>query len=257
MMTITTIRRSWLQMACGAAALLGGVLFSCGGDEQDPVRVGGTGEITLDDFFGVEAEIHCHLSYECCSPAALDNPFLADTEATCVQFRSGIHEAGALPLLRASVAAGRLVYHPERMRACVDLLSGAGCAATDADWLCLLDAFEGKVPLGGECTIEHDCENWHCVKPDPDADVGTCAPWAPEGATCETFVDCESGNCDFFRTDTCVPRLPEGSDCVLGSECETYSCVEETEKCGPPLDDNGCPVDGLLLDNKTPAGPWY
>ncbi|WP_437595717.1 hypothetical protein WMF28_24375 [Sorangium sp. So ce590] len=37
---------------------------------------------------------------------------------------------------------------------CVDLLNGAGCAATDADWLCLLDAFEGHVPLGGERTVE-------------------------------------------------------------------------------------------------------
>ncbi|WP_437573466.1 hypothetical protein [Sorangium sp. So ce887] len=256
MMTITTIRRSSLQMACGAAALLGGVLLGCGGDDA-PDDSASTGGIPLDGYFQAWSETHCHLSYSCCSPAALDNPFLADTEETCVQLASALQQAGTLPLLRASVEAGRLAYHPDRMRACVDLLNGAGCAATDADWRCLLDAFEGQVPLGGECTVEHDCENWHCVKADPDADVGTCAPWASDGAACQTFVDCDSGRCDIFGTDTCGPRLPEGSDCVLGPDCETVNCVEDTGKCGPPLDDNGCPVDGRLLDNDTPAGSWY
>ncbi|WP_437566042.1 hypothetical protein [Sorangium sp. So ce542] len=247
----TKIRRTFLQRVCGAAALLGGVLHGCGGDGSDP---GGLG---LEDFVRVESELHCRLSYDCCSAAALDNPFLATSKETCVQFRYGIQQVRLLPILRASAAAGRLVYHPDRMRACVDRLNGAGCAATDADWLCLRDVFEGQVPLGGECTVEHDCENWHCVKPDPDAEVGTCAPWSPDGAVCETFVECDSGRCDIFGTDTCGPRLPEGSDCVLGPDCETYNCLEDTGTCGPPLDDNGCPVDGLLLDNKTPAGSWY
>lgn len=255
-MAITMIRRSSLQMACGAAALLCGVLLGCGGDDDDPVDVGGTGGIALDDFFRAESETYCHLSYDCCSLSALDNPFLGTSEETCVALRSSVQQAGLLPVLRASVAAGRLVYHPDRGRACVDRLNGAGCAALDADWTCLRDAFEGQVLLGGECTVEHDCENWHCVKPDPDADVGTCAPWAPDGATCETFVDCDSGRCDIFGTDTCGPRLPEGSECVLGSDCETFSCVEDTGQCGPSLDDNGCPADGRLLDNNTPAGNW-
>ncbi|WP_155798068.1 hypothetical protein [Sorangium cellulosum] len=260
MMAITMFQRSTLQMACGAAALLGGVLLGCGGDEvdkKDPIYIGGTGPIALDDFFNAEGETYCRLSYECCSPVALDNPFLATTEETCAEFRSVLQNTTALPVLRASIAAGRLVYHPDRMRACIDRLNGARCAATDADWRCLIDAFEGQVPLGGECTIEHDCENWHCVKPDSDADVGTCAPWAPDGATCETFVECDSGRCDIFGSDTCGPRLPEGSECVLGPDCETLNCVDETGLCGPSLDDNGCVADGRMLDNKTPAGNWY
>jgi hypothetical protein len=226
-------------------------LASCG--ESD--------EATADDnaheaYFRTLSETLCHLSYLCCSTEALANPFVGSSERECLDLNTAFGRALAAPKLEASIAAGRVVFRPEAMHACIAALNEAGCAATDEQWLCSTDALNGQVELGGECTDDFDCANRNCVGAS-DSEPGTCEGWKANGEPCQSYLDCESGRCSSFTDGTCVPRLAGGSECITHADCATFNCVADTRLCGPSLDDNGCPLDGLLLDDDSPAGAWH
>lgn len=155
--------------------------------------------------------------------------------------------------LIAAVDAGKVIYHSDKARECLDGLAGSCERGTlgDSDGNTACDeTFEGTVGAGGQCALDEECISQTCDVPGcPDACCqGTCVGDAPPvrprvGETCQIDgPDCLGSYCD-EQTTTCVAYRETGASCTRSAECETGICSNQVctalpgpgEPCGPQL----------------------
>src|SRR6185295_11755983 len=133
----------------------------------------------------------------------------------------------------ASLRAGRIVYHADRMAECLAGLPDPTCTISgllDDDVACAA-AFEGVVPPGGACIANVECRSGTCQSEicSGTCCAGSCAPSPARnvepGERCRSGGDCVAGSvCG--RSATCEVMVGEGEACPDGTVCSGFlTCV--------------------------------
>jgi hypothetical protein len=193
------------------------LLAACGDDDS------GGGSIPIDDLQGALISAYCNL-YVMCG--------LVDDATTCRAIFGAEVEVDAD--LLAAVEAGKIIYHPDKARECLNGIGGS-CDqnqffTNDAQEACEA-TFEGTVAAGGQCAMSEECRSRECNIPScPDACCqGTCVGDTPVrsqvGGPCESTSQCIDSFCD-FQTNTCGAYRPTGAACTSDSQCQVGGCVD-------------------------------
>jgi hypothetical protein len=202
--------RSLLLLRLLVLGALGG---ACGGGGASPR------DIPLAQMPAAVKAAICAKIDACCSAAERQkNPRLGSDLAGC---QAGLNRQATFLLadLEASVAAGRVVYHGDRLARCLADLEARSCAAVKmpAGEMTLTEICDGiiesRVALGGRCTEYWDCIGGWCAGDPGD----TCVAIKPEGADCDEGVECASGICNDDRLCAARPS-GSGSLCAIGTE---------------------------------------
>jgi hypothetical protein len=205
-----------------AALVIALLVVSCGSGapgSPDGAASLGDGGVPFDQMAGLWRKALCNKIYSCCSPAELmSNPAVGKDSPTCQTALNG--EASLfLADLEASVQAGRVVYHGDKMAECL-----AGLQARSCDQLKMPPGdknltqqcpgvIESKVPIGGLCSGYFDCIGGWCEGDDgPTMDM--CSPRKPLGGDCDEGPECQSGVCD-DDARVCID-VPAGSGNICG-----------------------------------------
>ncbi len=212
-----------------AALTITTVTPGCGG--------GGSGaSIPLADYTREYVEAFCRRIYTCCDAAEIaTDPDWGPTEADCVTAGIAFFSPSAL---QASVASGRVAYHGDRARKCVDNIAALSCADFGVGFLrqyipdCAA-IIEGKVPEGSSCTLVDECATGNCA--------GVCARAPGMGESC--MGRCQQGLYCSNTTNTCTPIAPIGGACDENAGCENFFCAlsggTEPGVCSPQAMCNG------------------
>lgn len=171
----------------------------------------------------------------------------ADSEAECRALFSGFVGELLVPVLEDSIADGRVVYHGDRMGACLDLMAAMSCdesaVAIEGDiiWSGCQDPFEGQVALGGDCAQDFDCVSEYCSGDSTDFEgnvtFGLCADYPAIGQPCDDFTCGPDAYCESGATPTCQALLSDGSACTDGEDCASSGCNGGV--CGAPTTCDG------------------
>jgi hypothetical protein len=207
-----------------AAALM--LMLSCASSTPAPEP-----EIPVEQVAAAWRKAVCTRVYDCCLPAErMVNPELGKTEAECEGLLDP-ENSYFLGDIGRSVQEGRVVYHPDKMAACLADLRTRSCellrappGELDVTSRCQ-GVFEPKVAVGGACTEYWDCVGGWCA-----GDIGglqdSCAPRGENGHVCDEGNECLSTICD--ENNTCVAR-PAGS----GNLC-SFGELSEGQHGAPP-----------------------
>ena len=195
-----------VRTICGLAALV----IGCGG--------GSNGSIPLDQLASEFAITVCRKAFECCDASErADNPMFAADEANC---RSAYAApiSSSIATHQASVDTGRILYHGDRARRCLDAIAALPCAQWSRD------NAGGRIP---------DC--LHYTK-------GTIAP----GGACGWTIECADGTCS--SENTCVGRVDVGESCQAAPCRQELACIVDTSGvptvCAEPFADGSpCTYD--------------
>jgi hypothetical protein len=202
---------------------------------------GSGGDVTPDNLPAELAEATCAKLADCCDAAEFMEATLgADNEAECrVLFTS----FGGLitTALEDSIAKGRVVFHGDRMRACLDAIAGLTCAEyhDGGDELApdgCENPFDPLVAAGGECAQDFDCTSAFCdggsIDFDGNITYGACADRIAIGGACTDSDACVGGAfCDFSTTEpACATKLADGAACTSNNQCASGNC---DTTCGP------------------------
>ena len=203
------------------AAVMVACSLGCGG--------GSSGKsIPIDQLASEYAAVFCHKMFTCCDASELAaRESTGPDEAAC---RSVVAATVNDPVLQAQVAAGRVVYHGDRARSCLDTVAALPCQQWALDEKLIrfpaCDAItEGTLAAGSACAISDQCIDGFCGSSTGEL---VCAPPAQAGQPC-SFAKCVSGLA--CRTDElaspgiCGPRLPDGAACVDQNDCASGYCI--------------------------------
>jgi hypothetical protein len=234
-------------MRRAAAAGLGAIGWlmvlapGCGGG-------GGNGDVPFNRLAAGYATVLCHKQIVCCDVSelgvAVDPSDLPAIEATC---RANLADAWAVDLAPyvPLISAGRIIYHGDRARLCLDEIAAQPCADWGASaylnqYPDCLRIYEGTISLGGACTLSEECADSVCSSA---IGPGVCTarlPYARIGESCSPS-SCEPGlTCvrDASGASTvCATPLANGTTCYHDSNCASTFC--EANVCGPPTMCNG------------------
>jgi|KBSMisStandDraft_5_1062788.scaffolds.fasta_scaffold286921_2 hypothetical protein len=193
-----------------------------GGCDGDGTGSGG-GPIPLDQLGAEYAQAICRKVFTCCDVAEYAAAFT--DEASCragfaTQFNDDVSNA------QTDIAAGRLAYHGDRARGCLDALAALPCARWGGNQELTgipecLQAFEPLVAPGDACVRDAACVAGYCQAGICTADVGlgeSCAV-----GSCRPELSCiydASG-----KPTVCAQPLSDGAACTFGSECTSQFCV--------------------------------
>jgi hypothetical protein len=208
---------------CGLLA----IVMGCGSGS------GGSGAtVPLDQFASAYAAAVCRKAFDCCDASErADHPTFAADEANC-------RTAYAAPILsaiathQASIDVGRVLYHGDRARRCIDAIAALPCAQWSRDDAarrisdCLYYT-TGTIAPGGTCTWTIECADGTC------GNQNTCVGRADLGQTCQGVPCRQELACivDASGTPTvCVEPYADGSPCRYDFECANF-CVAGV--CGP------------------------
>jgi len=217
-------------------AALGILLAGCGSG------AGGGGSVALPDFGSELAKASCHRIYTCCDATerAADSTW-GPTEADCVTTMTP-QLSGAITALQGGIDAGRIVYHGDRARRCLDKISALSCA----DWGITFSrryvpdcahVADGTVALDAACTLDEECASGFCG-------VGKCTARGAVGDACISPTACQDGlYCPVSAGDHCVAAGAIGASCQVSVSCQNNSCVipdgATSGTCGSPMTCNG------------------
>lgn len=202
--------------AWAVVVLLG---FSCGGGGGEPASV--EGPISVENVAAVWRKAVCAKFYDCCSLTEREmNGVIGQDPVSCEASldREITYFLGDLP---ASVQAGRVIYHADRMTKCLADLKTRSCEQMksppgdlDVTQACE-GVFEPTVAVGGGCGEYWDCIGGWCAGDLGDLSVDKCLPRGVEGFACDEGTECQSGLC---AGNKCT-KMPPGSGniCVLGT----------------------------------------
>lgn len=206
-------------------------LAACGG--------GGGGGVPIDDLGSELARVTCAKLSECCTTQEfMDATLGAEDESECRALFTAF--GGILvKIYKDSIAAGRLVYHGDRMEDCFSAIEGQTCAeyaaVGDGDFASAgcEDPFEGTVAAGGQCATDEDCTSGWCSGDSVDFEgnitYGTCGAAPTQGMPCEEF-DCGAGL--YCEASTCTPKKADGMACFSDDECTSGGCNGDPGTCG-------------------------
>lgn len=175
---------------------------------------------------------------------------MIEDQATC---RSLYTDIDVDADLLAAVEAGKVIYHPDKARECLNGLAGTckrnGLVDTDDNPACD-ETFEGTVAAGGQCAMDEEWISKNCDLPGCTEACcqGTCVGDTPPvrpplGEACGTSTGrCVNSYCD-TTTMTCTALLAAGAQCTSSSQCTTGLCASQVctelpgpgEPCGPSI----------------------
>jgi hypothetical protein len=204
--------------------------LSCGGDDRPTVDVA----VPIENVGTVWRKVVCEKVYDCCSPAEREsNSAIGKDLGSC---EASVDEEVSYFLgdLAASVRAGRLIYHADKMTKCLADLRARSCA-------------EMKSPPG-DLDVTAACE-------------GVFEPLVAPGGGCSEYWDCIGGWCagdlGDLGVDTCVARGVDGYECDEGTECLTGLCAGNKCVKQPPGSGNICNLGSLPTgEHGLPPGGW-
>lgn len=167
------------------------------------------------------AQAFC-VAYENCFGPVFD---LFLNGADCVATTEARIRNGTFSLLPGALDRGTVVYDGGKAQACLDSLAGRTCAELlERDSDACLAALDGTVALGGDCTLDDECQGQAVCKSATGACPGQCAPLLVAGQACAEDGDCQSGLQCSAETGLCVAPAAEGQPCEHGAP-----------PCGPGL----------------------
>ncbi len=203
---------------------------------------GGGGTVALTDFASESAKVSCHRIYTCCDATErTDNSAPGPTEADCVTAVTA-QLADRATAIQAGVDAGRITYHGDRARKCLDNAAALSCA----DWGVNFNmryvpdcghVADGTVAMGGACTLDEECASAFC------GPTG-CAARGALGEACTSPTGCQDGlYCPVSAGDHCATVAAIGAECQVSVSCQNNSCVfpygATSGTCGSPMTCNG------------------
>lgn len=150
----------------------------------------------------------------------------ADDETAC-RTASAARRAGAGYSLGEAIASGRAELDAAARDACVASIRGADCA--ELPWDQCRSVIRGKVPPGGACKDDRECDGGTCARGAEFAlpgCVGVCVAPPKRGEACSDRCAAED-YCD-ATTRVCSERKPAGAACALGE------CQAGLQCAGPP-----------------------
>lgn len=202
-----------------------GAIAACGGDDETTPPPGG-GDLTVDELTAKTLDIRCSSGVEC---------HLYESEAEC----KATSMSGSAQY-KASIAAGRIIYHPEKAQACLDALEQVlGCsiidifgpAVTAAEDACT-EAYEPTVAEGGTCYGNPECISQNCEIPF-DCSMACCEGKCAAVSQVKIGESCANGEAcaddaycqaDAMGTPTtCAARVTEGQPCSSFDACKVPS----------------------------------
>jgi hypothetical protein len=232
-------------LALGAAALsvclsLGLTLGGCGeiipltpDAQTDAMEIDAVGDIceksslTVDEFFTCVGRSICGF-YGDCVGSDVSSLNCDDID---IEIFGGLEPTAAKVVIAAAVAAGRTTWNPTTAKACLDALTGTGCALfkNNGDPFAACGALTGAVNNGQLC--QNDIE---CATPGAQCEINPTVP--QPGNQCTDY--------------TCRAPVPAGNMCTGGAICRPEDhCVSffqgadisvcRTGEAGQQCDDNG------------------
>jgi len=193
----------------GVLAFLG----SCGGDDKQSVP--------LSELPPKYARALCTAYQNCFGPVF--DLFLNGTD--CLAVTEQRIRNGTFPLLQAHVDQGKMAYDGSKAEACLASIASRTCAQMlERDSEACLAALDGKVELGGACTLDEDCKGKALCKSASGTCPGQCVPLLVAGQACGDDSDCQDGLQCSSDTRLCVAPSASGQACEYGSP-----------PCGPGL----------------------
>jgi hypothetical protein len=188
--------------------------------------------VPLDSLATRLSSASCALSERCGADLGVYERFLLHEQVTdCPAQLASFVESVGLAAIRAGIADGSIVYHPEIAAECVASYADATCAGVSgivvgAGNTACTDMFEGTLADGAPCSnleqcgAQSTCDDSHFGM----CPSGVCTHLPQLGEACTTtcgyLLRCASG--------TCATLLPAGSACTPSGllECEVdLSCV--------------------------------
>jgi hypothetical protein len=210
------------------------VTLRCGGDSGGP-------SIPIDQL-GIEfAAVFCHKMFMCCEARELTSlDAAAVDEASC---RANMAVSAKFAVLQSEVAGGRVIYHGDRARSCLDMVAPLSCQQWSGDFELTRFAVcqtivDGTVATGGVCATGDECISGHCGS---STGALVCAAPAHLGEPCD-FAKCVPGLA--CRTDeSAAPRmcgqpLADGAPCADYRDCVSGYCITDGTGlafCGLPV----------------------
>lgn len=193
------------------------LLAACGDDDSG-------GDIPITGLENAVVGAYCSIYVNC---------GLVDDAATCRMLYTDIELD---PSLIAAVQAGKVIYHPDKARECLNGLSSTCDRSTfnrnDNSEACD-QTFEGTVGANGQCAMNEECISSQCDVPAcPDACCqGTCIGDTPEtrphvGEACGQGGSCVASYCN-STTLVCEPYLADGMPCTTGGSCLNGACINQ------------------------------
>jgi hypothetical protein len=203
---------------------------------------GGGGSVARADYASESAKATCHHIYSCCDATErMNDPTWGTTEEECVTMQTPVVTTNVMNLL-AGVDAGRITYHADRAKQCLDSVTALSCA-----WGIYFNplyvsgcahVFDGTVANGDACTLDVECMSGFCMN------GSTCAARLASGEACTAPTSCQDGlYCPVSAGDHCVAVKKVGEACEVSISCENNSCVipdgQTSGTCGAPMTCNG------------------
>jgi hypothetical protein len=225
-------RLAWvLGLVCACAA-------SCGGNSEfndgTPAATGGTsgsaGEgsgaasgIALDELPDAYAGALCSV-LEKCGGVAYD---LYTAYEDCEKLTAERLRQGGLDALAAAVEAGRVVYHPDLVPACISAIEARDCAELDQRGIDACEAaIVGTAAAGESCELNEECTG-SLICELKGTCPGKCVERYTAGIPCASDDECADGLVCSQATAHCVKPAALGEACGGGVEaqCEAgYLC---------------------------------
>jgi hypothetical protein len=214
-------------------------------------------------------------AWDCLEAAAcrLRSRCLAPEEPDDCRAQLSLHgepDRRAIERLRDGVAAGVVVYHGDRVAACVAGIDELACAAFAQSSTPLLEPcpiFTGTVPDGGDCRHPVECASpgavcaggAACDTDDPCCAHRCIAP-APDGGDCSGDAPCAPGS---HCVDGACRTGEAGSPCAIGSPldcdvdhwCDGGTCSADARPGARCTADEECPPPETCLGDDLAGSP--
>jgi hypothetical protein len=218
-MKVMVVFRSFVILACGAAAGCGG-----GSGSSD-------GPVPLSQLPATWAQTVCTQNFKCASAADI----MMRKQSDCVGTDTMVWQ-----LLAGSVqdgqANGRVSYDAAQMGTCLATLAKETCdewvTGLSHDVACP-EAFTAKVSVGGTCKSDVECVMGVCDGADlsktPPVE-GVCKARVAHGAACTSSDTCVSTDYCDGTANVCTAKKAGAAACMSDDECGN-SCNPDTNQC--------------------------
>lgn len=207
-----------------------------GGSGGGAATGGGAGGLTLANFCTAQQAANCAKDIRCGAAAQG-----ADCQKLAIPSRSSLINARAdclAPSLRTNIASGLTLFDGAKAQQCLAAIETTQTCTSNfsgvaADPSCN-EVFTGTVAQGGTCYGFNECGRGLYCDSSRNLCPGTCRPRIAEGNVATTWLACETGLSESFRSDggiVCVAPVAPGQSCTpppgafLGLPCAgTNAC---------------------------------
>ncbi|MGE5180834.1 MAG: hypothetical protein ACM31C_02170 [Acidobacteriota bacterium] len=195
-------------------------LVACGSDSTRP-SINATKDNVCDQI----AQVACYDMYQCCSEGEIERDLNVTDPRTQDQCRDDVRRLCVRRLAdaEASLAAGRVTFDATTMDTCLkSIVAPDSECATVTDKLpwtdaCMMSAWVGTVPVGGQCFFAFDCAGDGTAYCAPNQ---TCTALPTPGQPCSFNQPCALGAYCDFTNDQCKALAGQGGTCTSNAQCD-------------------------------------